>query len=218
MGHRKPADARGSADDPAGTDVCACAQPTIGRHLVFGAMTSTGSHDDARDAPGDPWDRYAQAVVEVALDDALLVLTPQEGPAPAPASGAEASAPVGGVLDGPVAIVTACDPFPESLTAEENAVRTSALVAALDAAGARHLPALGRSPDHRESEVSRAVLGLDRAAVLAVAAAFAQLAVFEIDGSTIACVAVADGTVMTRRRYVAELRPAGGGSAGPDRG
>lgn len=189
-------------------------------------MTSTRSPAVAGGALGEPWDRYARAVVEIHLGDATLVLTPLDGSAPAPAAVA-AAAPVGGVLAGPVTIVTACDPYPRTLTAGENATRTAQLVEALDAAGAPHLPALGRSPDHRESEVSRALLGADRATGLAVAAAFAQLAVFEIDGASIACVAVADGAVMTRRRYRSELVPAGPaagpgsvgpGSVGPDGG
>ena len=155
---------------------------------------------------GEPWDRYARAVVEIVVADGVLELTPRPGDVAPPAAPA-AEAPVGGLLAGPVSIVTAGDPYPEVLDAAANARRMAALVARLDAAGVTHLPALGRSPDRRESEVSRALVGLDRATVLAVAAADGQLAVFEIDGATIACVAVADGAVRTRRAYDAVLRP-----------
>lgn len=154
---------------------------------------------------GEPWDRYARAVVEIAVPEGVLELTPRPGEVP-PAPAAAAAAPVGGLLAGPVSIVTAGDPYPEVLDAAANAARMAALEARLDAEGVVHLPALGRSPDHRESEVSRAVLGLDRAAVLRLAAADGQLAVFEIDGATIACVAVVDGAVRTRRAYDAVLR------------
>jgi hypothetical protein len=171
--------------------------------------------DASLEASGEPWDRYARAVVEIALDDRVLELVPRDGAAP-PAPPAAASAPIGGVLPGPVTIVTACDPYPRTLAAAENRARTAALVRALDAAGIPHLPALGRSPDRRESEVSRALLGVDRATGLAVAAAHDQLAVFEIDGATIACVTVADGAVMTRRAHDATLRPRTVPSGDPD--
>lgn len=161
---------------------------------------------DGADGPDGPWDRYARAVVEIVVADGVLELTPRPGEVPVP-SAAAAAAPVGGRLAGPVSIVTAGDPYPEVLDAATNAARMAALVARLDADGVTHLPALGRSPDHRESEVSRALLGLERSAVLRIAAADGQLAVFEIDGATIACVAVTDGVVQTRRAYDAVLRP-----------
>lgn len=162
--------------------------------------------DVSLEASGEPWDRYARAIVEIVVDGGVLELTPRDGVAPAPTPD-RASVPVGGLLPGPVTFVTACDPHPRLLTPAENRARTEALIAQLDAAGVVHLPALGRSPDHRESEVSRALLGIDRATGLAIAAAHDQLAVFEIDGATIACVTVADGAVMTRRAYDAVLRP-----------
>lgn len=164
------------------------------------------------DGPGEPWDRYARAIVEIDVDGGVLELTPRSQGVPASASMLDAAAAaasahaVGGLLVPPVTILTAGDPYPHVLGAAENAARMSALIADLDAAGVAHLPALGRSPDHRESEVSRALLGVERAAALRIAAAHDQLAVFEIDGATIACVAVADGTVRTRRPYDAELR------------
>ena len=165
------------------------------------------------DGPGEPWDRYARAIVEIVVDGRVLELTPRSEDVPAATSALEAtaaaaSAPaVAGLLAMPVTILTAGDPYPHVLGAAENAARMSALIADLDAAGVPHLPALGRSPDHRESEVSLALLGVDRAAALRIAAAHGQLAVFEIDDATISCVAVADGTVRTRRRYDARLRP-----------
>lgn len=160
-------------------------------------------------ASGEPWDRYARAVVEVVLPAGVLELTPR--PDDVPADGVDIGAgraPVAGLLDAPVTILTAGDPYPRTLRAEENAARGAALTAQLDAAGIRHLPALGRSPDGRESEVSRALLGVDRATALRLAAAHGQLAVFEIDDTVIACVAVADGAVMTRRAYDVTRRPA----------
>ena len=159
---------------------------------------------DAPNGSLEPWDRYARAVVEIEVDGGVLELTPRDaGALPSTA----ATAPVGGALAGTVTILTACDPYPEVLPAAENRRRTVALDARLDALRLPHLPALGRSPDHRESEVSRALLDVDRGAALAVAAEFGQLAVFEIDGATIACVAVADAAVMTRRGYDVRLRP-----------
>lgn len=155
---------------------------------------------------GEPWDRYARAVVEIAVDGGVLQLTPR--PLGVPADGPSAAAdPVGGLLPAPVMILTACDPYPHVLAEDENLARTATLVAELDAAGITHLPALGRSADHRESEVSRALVGVERAAALRIAARHDQLAVFEIDATTIACVAVADATVRTRCAHDAVLRP-----------
>jgi hypothetical protein len=180
----------------------------LGGVVVTGREGSGAS--DAPIAPGEPWDRYARAVVEIEVDGAVLELTPRPLGAPGTGTGSDAGdaagAPVGGLLPSPVTILTACDPFPRVLDAAENAARTAALVAELDAAGITHLPALGRSPDHRESEVSRALVGVDRATALRIAAAHEQLAVFEIDAAGISCVAVADATVRTRCAHDAVLR------------
>ncbi len=158
------------------------------------------------DVVGEPWDRYARAVVEIEVDEGVLELSPRPLGTPCGAA-PDASSLVGGLLAAPVVILTACDPYPRVLDAAENAARTAKLVARLDAARIAHLPALGRSPDHRESEVSRALLGVDRATALGIAADLEQLAVFEIDAATIVCVAVADAAVMTRCAYDAVLRP-----------
>ena len=166
--------------------------------------------DPTPDAVGEPWDRYARAVVEIWVDGRVLELTPR--PLGAPADGPRAApdaAPgrVAGLLAAPVIILTAGDPYPEVLDDAANEARAAALIAQLDAAGIAHLPALGRSPDHRESEVSRALLDVDRATALRLAADHGQLAVFEIDADTIACVAVEDASVRTRCAYDAVLRP-----------
>lgn len=169
-------------------------------------------------APDEPWDRYARAVVEIRLPEELLILTPRPhsavaGPTEVAVADAASHRPTGapalvaGRLDAPVTILTAGDPYPVQLEAEENRARMDALIAALDRAGLAHLPALGRSPDHRESEPSRALLGVDRATGLRIAATYGQLAVFEIDADSIACVAVADGTVRTRRAYDVRTSP-----------
>jgi hypothetical protein len=173
-------------------------------------MDTDRTHPDPRTAP---WPHYAEAVIELILDGHHLVLTPlpQTGATATPASGpADLLAHAGG----PTWVLTAGDPYPVELTPEENAVREQQLCAELDAAGLRHDPALGRSPDGSVSERSRALRGVDRAAVLGIAARHGQLAVYEI-AEGIACVEVASGTVVTRRDYELKVAPADGTLVGP---
>jgi len=141
--------------------------------------------------------------VELVLDGEHLVLTP-EGRAPA------ASAVTAGPVGGPVWVLTAGDPYPLELDAEENAARTARLRDELEALGARCDPALGRSPDGSTSERSLAVRGTDRATVLAAAARYGQLAVYELT-DRIHCVDVASGAVVTACGFRLERAPAGSG-------
>jgi len=152
----------------------------------------------------EPWDRYARAIVEVALPaGGTLVVTPLAAPAgeataePAVAAGA----PAHPLLAATLWFLTACDPYPKTLTAVENAARLAALDADLVAAGIRFLPALGRAPDHSEWEESRVLIGVDREVALQHAAAFEQLAVFAIDAQQVNCIATADGRTVTSRRH-----------------
>jgi hypothetical protein len=177
----------------------------------------------------DPWPQYAAAHVELDAPAGRLLLRPlpevvRDGP-PAPRSaGDEVEAAVEAQVEGSwralttllavpegtiVWIVTACDPYPMELDARTNEARTHALIGALDEGGFVHLGALARSPDHQAKEVSRAVIGATRSAVLDIAARFEQLAVFEI-AQQIDCIATATAMVMTSRPYdVRRLSPAG---------
>ena len=144
-----------------------------------------------------PWPQYASAVVELVLQGTHVVLSPlgdEEGPAHGDPSG------LWKALGPPVWVLTAGDPYPETLSAEQNAARNSALRERLAAAGVRHDPALGRAEDGSVWECSVALRGIERATALAFAAACGQLAVFEIT-DTIACVDVASASIVTRRRF-----------------
>lgn len=155
----------------------------------------------------DPWPQYASAHVELDSPAGRLELRPVGAEAIRPSS----TTPEGSwsaltsLLDVPqgtvVWIVTASDPYPVELDEASNVARAHELSAALDEGGFVHRSALARSPDHRAREVSRAVLGATRADVLAIAARFEQLAVFEI-ADELACVATATAEVMTSRPYV----------------
>lgn len=149
-----------------------------------------------------PWREYAAAFVELLLDGRLFTLEPGE-PAPsltAPESGATTAVATPETLPvQPVWIITAWNPHPHLFSREENERRGDSLAGALTAAGLLHFPAVGRSPDWSAFEHSRAVIGSDRTTVLAFAAAFDQLAVFEIT-DRISCVA-ANGEVMTSMPY-----------------
>lgn len=150
---------------------------------------------------GGPWREYAAAFVELILDGRLLTLEPGEPTSStAPESGAATAVATHETLPvQPVWIITAWNPHPHLFSREENERRGNALESALTAAGLVHLPAVGRSPDWSAFEHSRAVIGSDRTTVLGFAAAFDQLAVFEIT-DRISCVAV-DGEVMTSMSY-----------------
>lgn len=169
--------------------------------------------EPSSDPSGAPWPLYAQAVVELILDDEHLVLTPVP-PGDGGASerdhdgGDDWRAPLG--TDGPVWVLTAGDPYPDEFDAAVNAARNARLVSELDALGVRCDPALGRSPDGSTSEPSVAVRGSDRATVIAVAARYEQLAIYEI-AEHIRCIEVASGAVMTVRAYRLERAPVGSG-------
>lgn len=150
-----------------------------------------------------PWPQYAAAVVELVLDGEHLVLTPADEVVARDV----AELARHGV---PVWVLTAGDPYPVELDAEQNETRNARLRAELDAVGVRHDPALGRSPDGSVSERSVAVRGTDRATVLAAAARHGQLAVYEID-DVIRCIDVASATVVTTRPFRLTDAPAGGG-------
>jgi hypothetical protein len=175
-----------------------------------------------------PWPHYASAVVEMILDGRHVVLTPLATPdriddptEPAPAGRGSDPVPSPRPLPAswgpPIWILTAGDPYPVELTAEENAGREQVLIAELDAAGISHGPALGRSPDGSTSEISRALRGIDRVQALVIAERHGQLAVYEID-DRIRCIDVASAEVITSRAFTIAEVPAGsdalGGSTG----
>lgn len=145
-----------------------------------------------------PWPQYAEAIVEVALDDGRLVLTPtDEETDPAGTDGSAGMIPPGLL---PLWVLTAGDPYPRELGPDENAARNARLRAELEHAGLAVRDALGRAPDGSAAEVSLAVGGTDRASVLAHAARHEQLAVYEID-DRIRCVSVDGGHEVTVRPY-----------------
>ena len=140
------------------------------------------------DPTSPPWPQYAEAVVELIVDGEHLVLTPC-GPA---AAEPRALAPYGP----PLWVLTAGDPYPVELDAEENAARNALLRGGIERLGLRHHPALGRSQDGSTSEVSVALRGTTREVVLDLAARHGQLAVYELDDH-IRCVDVASAEVVT---------------------
>ena len=153
--------------------------------------------DHVLDPAADPWPAYASAVVELALQELHIVLTPL-GAVRSPEDSRPSALP--STCEPPVWVLTAGDPYPETLSAEQNAARNAELRARLTAAGIRHDPALGRAADGSVWELSVAVRGVDRAGAVAIAAEHGQLAVFEI-ADTIACIDVASASVVTERRF-----------------
>lgn len=159
-----------------------------------------------------PWPQYAASAVEITAGDAVLVITPvgpdDASPEPDDADRLPGALPGGGTIW----VLTAGDPYPETLGAAENAERNARLRAALVAEGLEVMPALGRALDGPTSEVSLAVHGtdrarVDRARVLAHAAAFDQLAVYELD-RRLRCIDVASGHVVTDLACRLTRRPA----------
>lgn len=75
-------------------------------------------------------------------------------------------------------VVTAHNPFSERLSSDENEARAAAMLAAVEEAGWTWLAAAGRSPDGSWSEAGLLLPGAPRIAVLELAHAFDQNAVF----------------------------------------
>lgn len=164
----------------------------------------------APDPDATPWPLYASAVIELAVGDEHLVLTPL--PDPAADDGGELGPVLGPVLGSvPVWVLTAGDPYPVTLPSEENAARNAVLRQRLDALELTHAPALGRSPDGATSEASVAVAGAEQQVVLDLAAEFGQLAVYAIDHH-IACIDVASARTVTVRPYRLARAPRASGS------
>lgn len=163
----------------------------------------------------DPWPQYASAHVELDSPSGRLLLRPLPGEQVRPSRTTPQTSwrTLTSLLDVPqdtvLWIVTASDPYPVQLDEVANVARAHELSAALDGGGFVHRSALARSPDHRVSEISRAVIGATRGEVLTIAARFGQLAVFEI-ADELACVATASTEVMTTRPYVVEPLPVDG--------
>jgi len=187
--------------------------PAVREELKEGEVRTDGraTGPDPRDAP---WPQYAEAVIELVIDGMHLVLTPVHDPSSDDAHAARTAAMTVAHHGTPIWVLTAGDPYPIALSSEENRAREQQLCAELDAEGIRHDPALGRSVDGTVSEVSRAVRGIDRATVLAIAARHGQLAVYEI-ADEIHCVDVASAVVVTRHLYLVLVAPADGRLAGP---
>lgn len=150
------------------------------------------------DPTQSPWPHYAEAIVEVAVGDRRLVLTPTDSASEAAPTGGRAATIPPDLL--PLWVLTAGDPYPRELDPAENAARNARLRRELERGGLMVRDALGRAPDGSTAEVSLAVGGTDRASVCAHAARHEQLAVYEID-DRIRCVRVVDGHEVTVRPY-----------------
>ena len=150
-----------------------------------------------------PWPQYAEAVVELVVDGEHLVLTPCSPDAAEPDALSTRGAPLW--------VLTAGDPYPLELDAEENAARNAALKGDIEQLGLATHPALGRSPDGSTFEVSLAVRGTSREVVLDLAARHGQLAVYELD-DRIRCVDVASASVVTAVPFRLAAAPAGSGT------
>jgi len=157
----------------------------------------TAAPPRAPTGPG-PWDDWARSLVEIDLPTAGVLLRPIA--ADDPGEPGDDDSRLRGLLPSHCWIITACDPHPERLSAEENLARTADLDLELVRRGIAAHPALGRAEDHSVSEVSRALVGTDRGSVLAVAAAFGQLAVFEV-ADRIDCIEVATARVRSSHRF-----------------
>lgn len=156
------------------------------------------------DPTSPPWPQYAEAIVEISLGAMRLELTPTDDPSPAVGQDGTAVTLPPGVL--PLWVLTAGDPYPETLGAPNNAARNARLRSELELAGLTVHDALGRAPDGSTAEVSLAVGGTDRTSVLAHAARHGQLAVYEVD-DRIRCVSVDGGHEVTARPYEVRQAP-----------
>lgn len=192
----------------------------VGPHPTAAHVTPPrGSEEDPLriDPTLAPWPQYSEAVVELMIDGLHVVLTPlvEDVSRTQVEDAAQQLVALVGAPPPPVWVLTAGDPYPEELSAEENAARNAALHAELSRSGLRHDPALGRAPDGATFEVSTAVRGSSRVDVLALAARHGQLAVYEL-ADQIRCIDVATGAVVTSRPFrVAHATPGDDSLVGP---
>jgi hypothetical protein len=160
---------------------------------------------------GPPYDGYAAAIVEIAHAQRWLTITPMATGTMGPDAHRRLQALLGGIAL-PAWVITAHNPYPESLAAEENDRRDASLAESLAGLGIVSRPAVTRSADGREREEGYALFGCSRSTALELADAFGQLAIFEIR-THLDCIAVADGRLVTRRGY--RVSDGDGSAAGP---
>lgn len=99
--------------------------------------------------------------------------------------------------------MTACNPYSQAMSRDENARRQAALRSDLDTLGARVLDGTGHIPGERWREPSFLVAGLDLAAVDALARAYEQNALLVVE----------PGKPVRMRIYRPEWRAAAGTAA-----
>ena len=134
---------------------------------------------------GDPyrddaiWDTWSESVITIHFDDGHEV---RAGSGPLPWTGV-------------THVVTAWNPG-ETRSRGENLVANEHLRDVLDSRGLAHRLAVGSSPDGTWSEDGFAVTGLSRADATQLGRDFGQMAIYEIDGSTVVIVDCAGGRVI----------------------
>lgn len=127
--------------------------------------------------PQDLRDAYLATVIEIELEPGFRC-----GPRHAAES-----------LHVPIFIITACNPFSESLPHHENAHRMAQLLEALEHLDVPHHPAIGSSADGTWSEESYAISLISRELALELGRRFGQHAIFEITNDAVTVLG-SDGT------------------------
>ena len=161
---------------------------TISRELgpllaaVFGG---TPAETHVGGAGSGNWDDYLRTVVAAELVDGTLT----------PISDADAWP-----YPGTVWALTSDNPMGTWRSDEENQAARPELIAAVDAAGARHHRSVGTSVDTEHSEVGLVVWDTDRDTVLDIARRFRQEAIFEIDPDEVRVIACFDDRAAARPR------------------
>lgn len=126
----------------------------------------------------DPWPHYLAAHVDIDFADGRQTFVPA----------APVALPEG--LSPPLWIITACNPGGAARSEAVNRRENRRLLGAVQAAGWRHWPAVGRNAEATWQEASFAVEAPGEA-ILALARRFRQDAVFRLDGGGLGVVGCA---------------------------
>ena len=103
----------------------------------------------------------------------------------------------------PIHIITACNPFEQVLTDDENQKRNSALEEILNARNLKYESVIAKSTKGSWQEISFAIHGLSRVQACELASQFEQRAIFEIDNEELHVITAKDMVLQkTKKRIV----------------
>ena len=102
----------------------------------------------------------------------------------------------------PIHVITACNPFEQVLTDDENQKRNSALEEILNARNLKYESVIGKSTKDSWQEISYAIHGLSRVQACELAFQFEQRAIFEIDNEELHVISAKDMVIQRTKKRI----------------